>query len=340
MSLSRNGPTRNAFVSSKLEFAEMKIAIVAPEQLPVPPVRGGGIETIIEEVSAHLTAHEVHVFSVGDPALPITSQRGHRTYHHYRPGPLDRALLSSWRMPFKQHRSPWYYWPYARWVASRLNRLQPDVIWVHCRLHFVPAIRRAAPRARIILSVHNVSNFNAPRVWQSPALEQVDLFTGCSQYLAEALTAAHPGCAGKTRPLHNGASLERLRPRGTQPRQREGLRRQHGLGGPVILFAGRLIEEKGPHVLLEAYAELLRTVPNAILRLVGSHTYSDPRRTPYIESLHRRAREIGGRIRFAGYVPPERMPEYLLVSDLLAFPSIWEEPFGLSIVEAMAPGIP
>lgn len=318
----------------------MKIAIVAPEMLPVPPVRGGGIETIIDEVAARLDDHEVHVFSIGDPALAHHRAHDHRTFHHYTPGPVDRLLLSSWKLPFKQSRSPLYYWPYARWAAGRIARIHPDVVWVHCRLHFVPAIRRAAPRAKILLSVHNVSNFQPLAVWRDPAIAAVDGFTGCSRYLTEALAGTHQACGPKAHILYNGANVERIRPWWTQAAHREQLRRQHGLTGPVILFAGRLIEEKGPQVLLEAYAELLKAVPNAVLRLVGSHTYSDPSRTPFIESLHRRAREIGGHIRFAGFVSPQQLPEYLLVSDVLAFPSMWEEPFGLTIVEAMAAGLP
>ena len=36
----------------------MKIAIVAPEVFPVPPIRGGAVEAIIEELCAHLTGHD------------------------------------------------------------------------------------------------------------------------------------------------------------------------------------------------------------------------------------------------------------------------------------------
>ena len=73
----------------------MKIAIVAPEVFPVPPVRGGAVETIIEEVSARLDAHEVHVFSIADPDLPPYERKGHRTYHRWSQTWWDRILLAS-----------------------------------------------------------------------------------------------------------------------------------------------------------------------------------------------------------------------------------------------------
>jgi glycosyltransferase involved in cell wall biosynthesis len=168
----------------------------------------------------------------------------------------------------------------------------------------------------------------------------VDVVTGCSRYLAETVGTAFPECRERTRVLYNGVNIDRFRPHWQAVGERATRRRSYGLDGLVVLYAGRLVEVKGVHVLLEAFADLASGVPNATLLIAGSHTYSDERRTPYIERLHSLAKPLGSRVRFVGFVPPERMPDYYLLSDILAFPSAWQEPFGMTIVEGMATGLP
>ncbi|MCM8775769.1 MAG: hypothetical protein NC930_05405, partial [Candidatus Omnitrophica bacterium] len=98
----------------------MKIAIVAPEVFPVPPIRGGAIETLVHEMALFLSNLEIHIFGISDPDLPLGEKRGHITYWRYRKNILHHILLSTYKLPFKQSTSNWYYWPYSRWIASKL----------------------------------------------------------------------------------------------------------------------------------------------------------------------------------------------------------------------------
>ncbi|PIQ84087.1 MAG: hypothetical protein COV75_03975 [Candidatus Omnitrophica bacterium CG11_big_fil_rev_8_21_14_0_20_63_9] len=318
----------------------MKIAVVAPEVFPVPPVRGGAVETVIEEVSAHFVGHDVHVFSIADPMLPPQETKAHRTYHRWQQTWLDRLMLCSWKLPFKQSGSRLYYRPYAQWVACHVKRLNPDVIWVHSRVQFVPALRQAAPKARLILSLHNESNFAGDAVWSERAIAAVDVFTGCSGYLTEALKQARPTCSANAKVLYNGVDPDTFAPRWAKHDERQRLRQSHGLDGPVVLYVGRLVEAKGVHVLIEAFAATQAAIPDATLVIVGSHTFSDPTKTAYIERLRALAAPLGERIRFVGHIGREAIHQYFLMADVLAFPSIWQEPFGMVILEAQAAGLP
>ncbi len=320
----------------------MKIAIVAPEVFPVPPIRGGAVETNIEECSRHLTRHEVHIFSIADPALPRTESQDHRTYHRWVRSWLDRLLLCSWKLPTKDRGSIWYFWPYSRWVAHHLRELQPDVIWVHSRMPFIPWLRRAAPRARIILSIHNLNNLEGSQPWQPRYTAACDVIAGVSDFIRDAIAAQHPACTAKSRTLYNGIDSSSFAPHWMRTAERERLRQEHGLSaGPVILFVGRLVEVKGVHVLLEAFKRLLADgTSQATLLIVGSHTFSDEQVTPYIKNLRHLAESCGDRVRFVGYVSREEIGRYFLMSDIVAFPSIWQEPFGTVILEAMASGLP
>ncbi|HTL48435.1 MAG TPA: glycosyltransferase family 4 protein [Verrucomicrobiae bacterium] len=319
----------------------MKIAILAPEFFPVPPVRGGATETVIEEVSRQIPGAQVFVLGIADPALPLTETRGLRTYHRYRPGAFGRLLLSSWRLPFKQSKSSLYYWPYVRWAARKMRSIQPDVIWVHSRMHFVPWLRRAFPKTRIVLSLHNESNLKDYQVWNSNAINACDRITACSASLAETAKASYPDLDGKLAVLHNGVDVEAFAPGPDAREKTEALRRKLKIGDDrVILFAGRLVEEKGVHLLIEAFRGLCARHKNLRLVIVGSKTFSDPGSSPYIERLKELAKGCEDKIVFTGHAAREEMPHYFQMASALAFPSLWKEPFGMVVIEAMAAGAP
>ncbi|WP_261393557.1 glycosyltransferase [Microbacterium esteraromaticum] len=104
---------------------------------------------------------------------------------------------------------------------------------------------------------------------------------------------------------------------------------------PVVVgFVGRLVEEKGVQVLLEAVA----AQPRLRARLAGSGPLADEI-VPRAEALG-----ITDRVELVGAVAPERMGDFYASIDVLAVPSIptprWTEQFGRVAVEAMASGVP
>lgn len=98
-----------------------------------------------------------------------------------------------------------------------------------------------------------------------------------------------------------------------------------------IVFVGRLETIKGVHLLIEAIAELHKKY-NVVLRVVG---YGEEQ-----ESLERLTQKLGVAdvIQFEGM--QRNIGKYLKEADIFVYPSICEEVFGISIVEAMSYGVP
>ncbi|MEW6285733.1 MAG: glycosyltransferase family 4 protein [Chloroflexota bacterium] len=104
-----------------------------------------------------------------------------------------------------------------------------------------------------------------------------------------------------------------------------------------LLYVGRLTREKGVHTAIEGVGHLVRHygVENVKLTVVGDGD------ADYVQTL----RQFVGRARLASFVdflpaqPKEALPSLYARSDVLLFPSIWAEPFGRVIVEAMASGV-
>lgn len=111
----------------------------------------------------------------------------------------------------------------------------------------------------------------------------------------------------------------------------------HSNADPNILrlvYAGRLVADKGVHTIIEAMNILIhqRHISNFSLDIVGQGS------SEYRAKLEALTAELGltEYIHFRGVVPKDMMPALLNEFDALLFPSIWPEPFGRSIIEAMA----
>ncbi len=100
----------------------------------------------------------------------------------------------------------------------------------------------------------------------------------------------------------------------------------------LIFFVGRMVPEKGAHLLLEALSKVRKRIPEARLVIVGGGD-SGP--------LKQQAEELGitDRVTFTGFVSDESLLRLYRVIDVACYPSLYE-PFGIVALEAMAAGIP
>lgn len=100
----------------------------------------------------------------------------------------------------------------------------------------------------------------------------------------------------------------------------------------VILFLGRLGFEKRVDLLIQAFAQLKRQQPNSSLLIVGDGPED------VVQSLKRLAAPIAD-VHFTGFLMGETKANVLASCDLFCSPSPYET-FGLTVVEAMASGVP
>ncbi len=106
------------------------------------------------------------------------------------------------------------------------------------------------------------------------------------------------------------------------------------MASKTILYAGGLTRQKGVHVLLQAFALVLKKIPSAKLKIIGDGNYS--------QELKRLSRELemGDKVDFVGKVPNAEMGKHYPRASVVAVPSVWVEQFGLVGVEAMSYGVP
>jgi 1,4-alpha-glucan branching enzyme len=101
--------------------------------------------------------------------------------------------------------------------------------------------------------------------------------------------------------------------------------------GPILFTIGRLVHEKGIHVLLAAMPTILARFPQARLIIAGAG--------PMQGELADIASPLGGAVQFAGFVDGAAKWQLFRQAAVSVFPSLYE-PFGLVALEAMAAGSP
>jgi len=106
----------------------------------------------------------------------------------------------------------------------------------------------------------------------------------------------------------------------------------------VLLFAGRISDEKGIIELARAFAPIDDT--RLKLLIVGSNFYTSDVKSPIMENLSEILLPCKNRVFFTGYIPYNEMWKLYRIADIGCFPSIWDEPAMLTGIEAMVAELP
>jgi len=242
----------------------------------------------------------------------------------------------------------WGFPGYARAAARQVREMEAEIAHVHIYEQLVPLIRRSSPTTKIVLHVHDHSQLQQEEAVVRRRLEKADLIVGCSRYMAGAVAARFPSLSDRVLAIPNSIP---------EPWQE---REQLDHDGSIV-FVGRLSPEKGVHVLVEAFNEIGKRLPTATLTLVGPSAVPGPSvvqshlDTPAFAPVrhfygqgnaYRRHLadlvdpSLQDRVDFVGEVPNEEATKKLVSADLLVMPSIWNEPFGMPVLEGMAAGLP
>jgi glycosyltransferase involved in cell wall biosynthesis len=234
-------------------------------------------------------------------------------------------------------------------VALGLRGQRPDAIRVSNFARLPSLFRRACPSARIVLSMHCEWLTQLDRSMVAKRLADADVIVGVSNFVTDRIREAFPRYAERCVTVHNGADVERFAP----------VARESPPDRVRILTTGRVSPEKGTHVLLEAFSRVAVGRPELELHVVGKEGLPprdmllDLDRSPRVQALAPLYRDgylerlraslpepVRGRVHFHDWTAHADLPDLYAQADVFAFPSVWDEPFGIPVAEAMAAGLP
>lgn len=160
----------------------------------------------------------------------------------------------------------------------------------------------------------------------------IDLWLSTSRYNARQIEVRYPK---RVTLVPNGVDVQLFSQQGREVDsndQRLALRQAFNIPAqaPLTVSIGRLIGWKGLHVVIEALVKI-PAMHYLIIGEGGEH-----------QRLLALAQTLGvnERVHFAGRQAHDALPRFLNAADIFVQPSVGEEAFGISVVEAMACGLP
>ena len=316
----------------------MRIAILTSGILPVPAVKGGAVENLIDfylEYNEQKGLHDITVYSVADEAI----QQRHEQHNHYHYIEMSSpmAKIRKWLYHLHNRKEEAYHYSIEYYLHEAIRHLRKqhyDIVILENRPGYALKLKGATD-ARLVYHLHNENlTIQTPRCQE--IYDAATRIITVSDYIKSCVKTIN-GHDEKTTTVHNGIDLHAFSSR--RPRAN---RSSIGLQDDdfVIVFSGRVNEEKGIMQLIEAMLRL-KELPQIKLLVLGSSFYGNATaENDFVKRLKGSAESLKERIIFTGFIPYEQMPAYLQMADIAVLPSMWNEPFGLTMTEAQAMGLP
>ena len=320
----------------------MKIAILTSGILPVPAVQGGAVENLIDFYLAYndkYHLHDITVYSCNHHDTKKHPALKSKVNHYYYVDTTSIIAKIRKRLYLRKaggnefhHFSIEYF---IEQVIKHLRKHAYDLIIIENRPAYSLKVKKVS-NAQVVYHIHN-SKLTKDSTYAKEIYYAADKIICVSDFITKEVKSIVPN-DNKCITVHNGIDLNAF-----APNKRSGIcRKDLGLTEDdfVLLFSGRINREKGISELLDAILSI-NEFSNIKLLVIGSSFYGgSSTEDNFINSLKEKTECISNRIHFTGFIPYNKMPDYLSLADVSVIPSIWDDPFPTTVLEAQAMGLP
>lgn len=329
-----------------------KIAFISSGFYPIPASKGGAVENLVQNIldkNEEYNNFNYVVFSIFDQDAKNQSQKyKHAQFNFYKPNiviiAIDKLIYNILTIVLKKEKKMSY-----RYIVQRIGYL-----------NYVSKNLKKNNYNKIIIE-NNATLFLALK-WRKNYLKydnkyylhlhnDLDKYFGClniirncnkylcvSKYVADKLQnqlslpeekiVIYKNCIDTK--IFNG-EISKF--------EEENLRKELDIpiNNKIIIFTGRLIKEKGILELVKAFKKINDN--NLTLMIIGSSSNAENLKSDFEIELAKETKNISNII-FTGFVPYNKLNKYYALSSIAVLPSMWEEPAGLTIQEAISSMVP
>lgn len=317
----------------------MRIAILTSGILPVPAVQGGAVENLTDFYLEYNNLHQLHditIYSVWHPDIkkhPALKSR----INHYRYIKVNNwwAKTKKW-FYYKKHGEEYYHYTieyYLHEAIKHIRHQQYDIILMENRPGYSLKLKDIT-NAKFVYHLHN-EKLDKQTANSQEIYDAASLILTVSDYIKRCVQTINPN-DNKSKTIYNGIDLSTFSNKGKKPRSTVGFNEDDF----ILVFSGRVNRDKGIMELVEAM-QLLNGQEHIKLMIIGSTFFANATNDDaFATELKTKAESLKERIIFTGFIPYSLMPEYLRIADVAVIPSVWNDPFPTTVLEAQAMGLP
>lgn len=328
------------------------IVIITSGYFPVPPVKGGAIESLVQEIVEENDADKLNlsIISVYDKGAEEYSERYKNVVFEYIKIPKcillwDKLLYKILKVIFKnkKHMSFRYIFQriyYIKNTAKLLKNNSYDDIVFENHPTLLGSLRYYGNYKKYYGHYYYHAHNEIKRCFfEKKYLINVSKYICVSNYIKKTIEHKLPEVEeNRFCILRNRINEKRFR--STSEEDIKEFRKKYGIlcDKKIITFTGRLNPEKGVKELLLAYSE--DKLFDCQLVIAGSYYFGSGMKSKYEEELTSIAENIAGDIVFTGNIDYSDMPLLYACSDIIVLPSIWNDPAPLTVIESLTCGKP
>lgn len=332
------------YINNKNEMSK-KLGILLVESLPLPPVKGGAVENLTQLIIDNNEGRhnwDICVFSKYDGTAAAEAKKYHNAqYKYYNPTGIYVLIDILFKVVRRICRD------YLHINTSSLYEIQAyryfkkqgikTLVLENCPAYALYQNRKS--EFELIQHMHN-DYLNAPSKKNDLIFQHTQRIFTVSNFIKSRLQPIVPPSI----PIdvcHNGIDLQRFEAP-VEAQKKQKLQKKYGISSTdrVITFTGRLVSNKGVKELMLAFEKIVAKRDDAKLLIIGGQSFSNNAKDGYAIDLEIIASRLGNSAIFTGYVDYSEIVSYLQLSTIVVVPSTSFEAFSLSVLEAMAAGIP
>ncbi len=313
----------------------MKILIINSSTLPYPPVFGGAVENLIDlYVKKYMNNKEYEITIVSKyekRAFEESKNYKNVKFVWIKTNTIKYKFIRYFSALLRKITHKYIDNAYIFFVKKQINDFEKyDIVISENVSEYGLALRKLV-KGKLVLHLHN-DILNKNTIESKKILSVYDELWCLSKYIKSKVDEIEK--CNKTKLLYNGIDIERFNIRYNQDIIYE-TRKKYNIKNEdkVIMYSGRIVPEKGVLELVKAFNQIKKD--NVKLLLVGNIEGKEK----YKKIIKREIRE-NSNIIVTGYVNYECIPKLYSIADLGIVPSMWEEPFALTVVEFMASKTP
>lgn len=323
-----------------------KICIIAPNALPVPAVKGGAVETLVNNLideNEKNKKFDFCVITIKDIDAIEKAQKYNNTKFEFI-NVIGNIKIEKIKHKFEKNSFSHKVvrkllkineYIYAKKVYNHFKKKKYDYVIVEGGNPYAYAkILKKIGKEKCIYHLHGNT------VGDNFYKKYFNYFIAISKFVKEKFIENNIVDSSKVYVINNGIALEKFALKlNENEKSIEKKKYKIEENKVVIEFCGRTIPEKGVMELIKAFKKM-KNIDKCILLIVGNSQFGNNIVTEYDKKLIEETDGIEDKIKFTGYVHNDKLYKIYGISDISVIPSIWDEPSGLVVMEAMSSGLP